>query len=365
VIVDLHCHCVFTARPAVEQPRFSFEPVRQAEGEPAWDAAVSPRASRWWTSRVLQRMLGLDWRLDRGRELDAALERVYERHLHGPGPIERFVLLAFDWYHDDSGAAPPLARDAQERASDLYTSNTLVASVCRRRPDRFLFGASVHPYRRDAIECVEEVSAAGACLLKWLPLHQNIDVMDPRAVDVLRKCAELDLPVLVHYGPEFSLATNHPEFESVTPLLDVLRRLRRENRLPTVIVAHVATPVLPWGIRRSFDVMIEALLGEFAAAPLYADLAAITAYGKVRFMKELARRPELHPKLLFGSDFPIPIAWPRVRGGLGRDGPRIRANGSWPQQMVQVLRRYGFNEIVFHRGAELLSVPAPAAASPV
>ena len=122
------------------------------------------------------------------------------------------------------------------RGSDMYTSNTLVRAACRAGGGRYLFGASVHPYRENAIACVDEVFAAGACLMKWMPLHQNIDCRDERTKTVLRRCAEIGLPLLLHCGPEFTLATQHREYESVEPLLDALRELRRDGCMPTVIV---------------------------------------------------------------------------------------------------------------------------------
>ncbi len=278
----------------------------------------------------------------------------YEQHLSAAGPCERFVLLAFDAVRDDDGSCPCLPRSGDRFGSDIYTSNSLVRAACRARPERFLFGASVHPYRADAVACVEEVFATGACLLKWMPLHHNIDPADPRTLAVLRKCAELGLPVLVHCGPEFTLTTQRPQYKSVRPLLKTLRDLRCEGGMPCVIVAHVATPVLPLGRRDSHQALVEALSGEFADAPLYADISALAAAGKVGYLRRLARQPELHHKLLFGSDFPVPPAVWRLRRDLGTGYRRIRAVRSWPQQAALVCQELGFNEIVLQRAAELL-----------
>ena len=353
MIIDVHCHYALTRRRAHAGERFDFELPGQ-DGQPAYDSCVAPRFPPGPARRFVQWLAGLDWRLRPGDELDRELERYYERHLLADGPIERFVLLAFDAYHDDAGHRPPLPEHGGERGSDMYTSNTFVRELCRRHPERFLFGASVHPYRANAVRCVEKVFVAGACLLKWIPLHQNIDVADPRTLAVMRRCSELGLPLLVHYGEEFTLATQHREYQSVTALLDVLRRLRREGRMPRTIVAHLATPVTPFGEWNSFRALIEALLGEFADAPLYADISALTAWSKVGFLRRAARLQELHGKLLFGTDFPVPLGMPWLRRDLGRDYRRIAAEPSWPQRVAQIHRRVGFNEIVLHRAAELL-----------
>lgn len=354
MIIDVHCHYTFTHRvasPAIE--RFSFEPAFDAAG-PALDSFVSPRALRRISFRLTRRIAGVPPDVQPGPDFDAFLERFYDRHLLADGPIERYVLLAFDDYHTQTGERPAPPETGTQRGADIYTSNSLVHAACRARPDRYLFGASVHPYRSNAVGCVREVAEAGASLLKWLPLHQNIDIADPRTIAVLRCCAEVGLPVLVHYNEEFTLRTQHPEFLPVTPLLDVLRQLRQEGAMPITIVAHVATPVSPLGIEHPHLELIAALEGEFADAPLYADISALTTWGKIRYLRAVAVRQELHTKLLFGTDFPVPVALPRLRTDLGRGYRAIRDNPSWPQQVAHVCRHLGYNEIVFHRAASLL-----------
>lgn len=353
MIVDVHCHCTYTHLEAQRRERFSFEPAEE-NGRPALDSYVAPRALRSPTWRLLGLYFGLNPRRQAGPELDARLAEFYATHLLRTGPVERIVLLALDAYHDSDGRRRPPPETRDQPGSDIYSSNSFVYDTCCQHPERFLFGASVHPYRPNAVACVEEVFARGACLLKWLPLHQNIDIADPRTLAVLHCCARLGLPILVHYSEEFTLATQHPEYQSVTALLDVLRRLRREGSMPTTIVAHVATPVTPFGEHHSHEALASALLDEFTDAPLYADIAALTSWGKAGLLRKIARRQDLHPKLLFGSDFPVPLALPRLRRVLGSDYRRIKAEPSWIQQAAHVYRRMGFNEIVFHRAAGLL-----------
>ena len=99
---------------------------------------------------------------------------------------------------------------------------------------------------------------------------------------------------------------------------------------------------------------LAALAGEFADAPLYADISALVTLGKAGFLRQLLRRPELHHKLLFGSDFPVPPLLHRLRCDLGRDYARVAGVRSWPQRAALACRRLGFNEIVLHRAAEIL-----------
>lgn len=365
MVIDLHCHYTFSAMPPVEGPRFSFEPPVE-NGVGTFDSYVSPRAVRSLSWRLMRRALGIPTAVPAGPPLDRYIVEFYRRHLapidaNHPESIEarqrcidRTVLLAFDAYHDDAGRRMPPPENRSQLGSDIYTSNTLIRHVCSRGGGRFLFGASVHPYRPDAVACVEEVFNAGACLLKWIPLHQNIDVADGRTIAVLRCCARLGLPLLLHYSEEFTLATQHREFQDVSTLLSVLRNLRRDGCMPPVIVAHVGTPVTPLSPMSDYDALVDALLGDMSDAPLYADVSALTAWGKVRFLRQIVRRQELHRKLMFGSDFPVPVAMWRMRRDLGREYKRIRAIESWPEQVLAIYRHMGFNEIVFHRAGEFL-----------
>ena len=369
MIIDVHCHYTFTRLPHEAAKRFSFERERtnRAAGAPLYptdfDSYVSARA----TSRVSWRMVR--WWLGYpppGADLDRRLAAEYRQHFLADGPIDRFALLAFDAVHADDGRCVPVPDRRGALGSDIYTSNSLIRDRCRQWPERFLFGASVHPYRANAVACVEEVFTAGACLLKWLPLHQNIAPDDARTVAVLRKCSEVGLPVLLHAGDEFSLTTQRPAYSPVGPWLQTLRTLRAEGAMPVVIMAHVATPVMPWGDRASHRVLVDALLDEFADAPLYADVSALAAWTKVGYLRRLARRPEVHGKLLFGSDFPVPTGLWGIRRELGRDYSRLASMKSWPQQAAAAYRRLGFDEVVFKRAAELLPNvncfgPAPAA----
>lgn len=357
MIIDVHCHVGFSARrvdPFI--PRFSFE-TNGAVASPGFDSYFSPRLLRRWAWRIVGRWLGVEPRLKPGDELDRQIEAVNEQHWSGATGVDRLVLLAFDEYHDDAGWPLGPSASRRQRGTDLFVSNSLVRILCRARPDRYFFGASIHPYRADATRMLEEVAAGGAVLVKWLPIHQNIRADDPRTVAFLRKAAELSLPLLIHYGGEMSLARQHMEFESPAPLLAVLRQLRADGAMPTVIVAHVATPSFIWQDSAGHRALVDALLGKFAEAPLYADISALGAFGRTPWLRRLAARRELHRKLVFGSDYPIPVMLSRWLCPLDRaTRRRIAALPSWIEQAVQLQRAAGFDEGVFHRAGELLRV---------
>ncbi len=362
MILDMHCHYTFCERRAAAAPRFSFEPGCEQSPD-ALDSFIAPRKRDGIVWRLWQRVLGIDPRRGRARvgsqqgelaRLDAELALLYERHLLAPGPIDRYVLLAFDAYHASDGSCPSPGARRGQLGSDIYTSNSLIRETCRARGDRFLFGASVHPYRARAVECVEEVFAGGACLLKWLPLNQNIDARDARTIAVLRCCAALRMPVLVHYNEEFTLTTQHPEHRPIGPMLETLRELRARGDMPPMIFAHAATPASPWGRRADYHALRDALAGEFRDAPIYADVSALATLGKSGYLSDLLRRQHLHRKLLFGSDFPVPVLLWRLKRELRGAYDELRREPSWPQRAARAMLAAGLHEATLHRAAEIL-----------
>jgi len=211
-----------------------------------------------------------------------------------------------------------------------------------------------------AVDMLDEVAAAGAVLIKWLPLSQNIDVRDPRTVAFLRRAAEIGMPVLIHCGEEFTLGNMHPEFADPSGLLETLRLLRREDRMPTVIVAHAATPST-WPLRSdsTYRILADALTGEFADAPLYSDIAALALPNKVVFLRRLLRNERLRRKLVYGSDFPIPTFPTMLRPLLGQHYRSIRSCDSWLDRDVLLKQALGMDDEILNRAATILRILPP------
>lgn len=356
--VDVHCHIGQRRRQCGDEGRFSFEaPGKYASCDSYFSDVMCyglfMRLARWHFG------LGGSSRTSE-QEFDTAIERILLDHILGATSIDRVVLLAFDQYHTDEGQPLGSRRHLWQYGADLYVSNTYARQLWRQHPQRILFGASIHPYRKDgrktAVDMLEEVAAAGAVLVKWLPLSQNIDGQDPRTVEFLRRAASLGIPVLIHCGCEAALGNMHRRFKDPAPWLSTLRQLRQEQCTPTVIIAHVASPPLwPVTSARTLHTLVDALTGEFADAPLYADLAGMTMVNKAVWLKKLARMPEIHHKLVHGSDFPIPpfpiVFWPQLR----QQYKAIRRLKSWLDQDIAVKAALGFPESVLNRAGELLA----------
>ena len=354
--VDAHCHIGQRHRPCQPTHRFSFEPVDQYV---SYDAYLSDRIYHG----IVMRLAKWIFKLDRHRseqEIDAAIERILLEHILGATQLDRVVVLAFDQYHTHAGDAIGSRDRRGAVGTDLYVSNTYVRQLWQQYPHRILFGASIHPYRRmgtmTAVDMLDEVAANGAVLVKWLPLTQNIDAEDPRAMAFLRRAGEIGMPMLIHYGGEKVLGTYHRVFEDPSGLLRTLRKLRAEDKMPTVIVAHAATPCAwPFASDRYFRILTEAMLGEFADAPLYADVSGLAMMNRAYWLNQLVRMPQMHAKLVYGSDFPVPpmpIAFWRRLGHLRR---AIMGFSSWIDRDIGLKAALGLGEFTLLQSGRLLS----------
>src|SRR5437016_10482647 len=139
--------------------------------------------------RFMQRRLNLPGR-------DVATERALEAKLaeiiDGTEKLDAAVILAFDAVHTEEG-------QIDLSKTHLYVTNDYVIELAARHP-KMLFGASVHPYRKDALAEIERCVKAGAVLLKWLPIVQNFNPADSRCIPFYEALAHYKLPLLSHTG---------------------------------------------------------------------------------------------------------------------------------------------------------------------
>lgn len=257
--------------------------------------------------------------------------------------ISRAVVLALDGVVDANGQLD-LAH------TEVYVPNEFLAAEIPKHPN-LLWGASVNPYRPDALARLEWAKAHGAVLVKWLPSIQHIDPADERLVPFYRKLVELRLPLLVHTGDEhsFTRAENH---------LGDPERLRLPLREGvTVIAAHAATTGKIDG-ERCFDRLVR-LMPEFPN--LYADVSSLTQLNKRAYLPELLHRPEFAHRLVYGTDYPLvdirvlvspwyfmrQLSWAQLRAIASRRNP-------WDRD-VALKQAIGFPSDTWQRGERLLA----------
>ncbi|MBF0630909.1 MAG: amidohydrolase family protein [Magnetococcales bacterium] len=298
-------------------------------GDSGSGITLSPEmASLWHPLQYLQRLFYLNAGCtDPG---SGSVDRQYvQRLLHlmtAFPPGAKVMLLAFDQAHDEAGQPLP------ERSA-FHVPNAYARSLAARDPSRFEWVASIHPYRPDAVVALEEAHAQGARAVKWLPPAMGIDPAAPRCQPFYQAMARLGMPLITHTGEEKAVhGMNQPAFGN--PL-----RLRRalDSGVRTVI-AHCAS--LGWdedsdhGNRRvpSFTLFSRLMEDPSHRDLLHGDISAITLRNRDPVVvRTLLERTEWHPRLLNGSDYPLPGILPLIAPS------RFVTEGLLAEEVVPVL----------------------------
>jgi uncharacterized protein len=284
--------------------------------------------------RYIRRHLGV-------KSKDAAAEQLVVKRLAEameatPG-LDASVILAFDAIHDLDG-------NIQLDKTHLYVKNEFAHAVVKGNR-KMLLGASVHPYRKDAVEEIYKWNEAGAVLLKWLPLVQGFNPSDKRCLKVYDALAKLKLPLLAHTGGEKSLPVVMPEVASPDLLLPAL------ERGVTVIAAHCGTRSA-FGETDYVDTTLR-LVREHKN--LYIDTAALFLPTRWHAWKKIMADPVAVSRLIHGSDWPIP-AYPHPGlFGVGESLGVIRREKSWFSRDVAMKKMLGLGDDYFGRLWTLLT----------
>ncbi|HEX2093074.1 MAG TPA: amidohydrolase family protein [Longimicrobiaceae bacterium] len=305
-----------------------------AGGSGCW---LSPRFSGRLVFRLLRRLYRIteaQMRESVDQEWAAWIaERVRASELDGA------VVLGFDGVYDARG-------ELDRERSQMVVPPSWVLEVCRRHPE-LLPGPAVNPYRRDALERLEECIEGGAVLIKWLPSAMGIDPADPRLRPFYRRMAEARLPLLSHSGgSERTFAEVAPECRDLRCL-----RLPLEEGVP-VICAHNGVPV---HLSRDPDQLplLREMLREFPH--LWVDNSGISNPSRFAHLPRLARDPEFTERTLYGSDYPIPsLAVYYVRELGARRVRSLQAERNPFQRDVALKRALGYPDATLTRAAEVL-----------
>ena len=223
-------------------------------------------------------------------------------------------------------------------------TNDYVAQIAREQP-RVLLGASIHPYRRDAVEELERCIRLGAVLVKWLPLVQGFDPADDRCVPFYEALAHYRMPLLCHTGAENALPMLAPQYADPRLLIPALKMGVK------VIAAHCATRVFAW--ETNFVPHFLRMLEDYEH--LYGDTAAINAPGRWAIYHRILGRRGVREKLVHGSDwpiFPMPVV-PRL--GVRRSLALLRES-NWLRRDVLIKREIGLDDEYWHRAAKVLGL---------
>ena len=277
---------------------------------------------------------------DTEERIERAIEDRLADTLDDAPELDAGVGLAFDAVYGEEGQ-----RD--DPATHLYVSNDYVSELAARHP-KLLFGASIHPYRTDALAELERCVAAGAVLVKWLPLVQGMDPASDRCAAFYEALAHHRVPLLCHTGGELSLPQKFPHLASPELLIPALRRG------VTVIAAHCGTRSHPFNT----DYLPNFIRMARGYENFYGDTSALCLPTRSYAIPHLLRDPAVRRKLVHGSDWPV-ISLPPLRAGAFTAARLLATEGNWVRRDVLAKQALGFDDDYFHRAGTLLRLPAP------
>jgi predicted TIM-barrel fold metal-dependent hydrolase len=217
--------------------------------------------------------------------------------------VEKSCLFGVDARFDEHG------REI-DRDKTVCAMNEDVLAVAASYPDLFIPFLSVNPRRPDALDLIDEFVERGCRGAKFLQNYWGLDLNSERLIPYYEKLKQHNLPLIVHIGSEYTIHT-HPSYERVDML-----------ELPlgtgvTVIAAHMGLgrfehKLLVWRNlskqSRHFDRDYFRLLEMLTQYQnLYADISAILVPLRARALHHLSEQKQVHEKILFGTDYPVPF----------------------------------------------------------
>jgi predicted TIM-barrel fold metal-dependent hydrolase len=228
--------------------------------------------------------------------LDRLISLIKNNKNHG-----KYHILAFDHNYNSDGTM-------NEKKSEFYVSNEYMFAVYEKYPDIFVPVISVHPYRLDALQELEKWAKKGVKWIKWLPNAQGIDASNPRIDEYYKMMKKYNMALLTHVGEEQAVEADEDQ-KLGNPLL-----FRRPLDMGVkVVMAHCASLGEDEDLDNknkkvpSFDLFMRLMNDPKYDGLLYGEISAMTQFNRLpNPILTLLEHPELHHRLVNGSDYPLP-----------------------------------------------------------
>lgn len=241
-----------------------------------------------------------------GRVDDSTVERLQALITGMPAGCKA-MLFAFDWFHDAQG-------QPRRDLSIFHIPNAYAARIAQAHPQQFEWVASIHPYRTDAVDAMQQAAASGARAIKWLPNGMGIDPASSKCDAFYQAAARLDMPIISHTGRESAVQGGNQDDGNP------LRMRRALDHGVRVVLAHCASDGedidLDQGTNaprvKSFTLFSRMMDEPQYRQLLHADISALTLINHAWAIPHIVQRSDWHARLLNGSDYPLPGIMPLV-----------------------------------------------------
>lgn len=260
--------------------------------------------------KLLMVMLGL-------RQSDTPLDKQYESMLAErvkESGVSKVAVLAQDAVYDCNGRP-------DWGSTSFYVPNDYLFDVVDRHAQSMVACPAINPDRADAIDELSRCHAKGARLFKVHPPTQGVDMAARKHKRFFRRCADLDMVMMVHTGHEHSAPVLNKDLANPRRLWLAL------DQGCTVVACHAGT-----GWERDEPDQLPEFLKMLKRYPkLWGDTAVLGSAGRERdFRRLLNQGPNVRDRLLHGSDFPFPSAPANFKAMIGKEASeRISSEGNW------------------------------------
>ncbi len=203
--------------------------------------------------------------------------------------VNKAVTLCLDAIYDESGKLIP-------EFIQMYIPNTWGAHAVKQFPKTLLHGASIHPYRKDAIQELETCLKNKAFLIKWLPSMMGIDPENKLCVPFYEALKHYKIPLLSHTDNEYTFAEPKKGWLKNNHILKLKKAL---DIGVVVIAAHAGTP--------SQMHEAEELASQYEN--FFLDTSGLFNPTRARASLKLFEKSQtgiLGDRLLFATDWPVP-----------------------------------------------------------
>lgn len=218
----------------------------------------------------------------------------------------KLLLFAFDRSYGEDGRPDP------DRTA-FYVPDAYARETAREHARVFEWVASIHPYRADCVAALEEAKRDDARAVKWLPAAMGIDPASPRCDRFYATAARLNVPIISHAGLERAVLGGDQDYGN--PL-----RLRRAlDAGVRVVVAHCASLGQDRDLDKgengpyvdSFLLFTRLMENKTYEKNLFGDISAMPQVNRAApALAQVIEREDWHPRLLNGSDYPLPGIMP-------------------------------------------------------
>jgi len=232
-------------------------------------------------------------------------------------PRGKFRILAFDKHFNADGSV-------NLNKTNMYVPNEYVVALAHKYPDVFTPVISIHPYRTDGLQELEKWAKAGIKYVKWLPNAMGMDPANPVIAPFYRKMKEHRMILLSHAGEEQAVQAEEDQ-KLGNPLL-----LRKPLDMGLrVVIAHAASlgecaDLDSREPRKTncFDLFLRLMDEPKYVGLLFGEISAMLQFNRMpEPLLALLKRQDLHPRLINGSDYPLPainsLIWTRSMARAG------------------------------------------------